>query len=273
MIGMKSCLLRRDGATTMSRQSGKKKKFLPSTDYSHFKPHRNTGEILEAKRLRPENARQLQKALSHGTEHIAGYFAWAENAKSWDTKKCLFWIQKIIREELPTEHYAFFLGEELVGIGSLRPHGDIRSVQMAYWVSKKYTKQGIGKSIAKTMENLAILYRPYQFIFIDHDSSNRSSGKIPQKLEYRFVGTFDSDIHAKCESGFWYSWVKENPRYSECLNERMCEIQFAILWCEMMRETQPEIYIEEYKQTHSEALKAFQKEKENVLTKNEDEVA
>jgi hypothetical protein len=53
----------------------------------------------------------------------------------------------------------------------------------------------------------------------------------------------------------------------------MCEIQFAILWCEMMRETQPEIYIDEYKQTHSEALKAFRKEKENVHTKNEDEVA
>ena len=53
----------------------------------------------------------------------------------------------------------------------------------------------------------------------------------------------------------------------------MCELQFAILWCEMMLETQPEIYIDEYKQTHSEALIAFQKEKENVLTKSEDEVA
>lgn len=251
---------------TMNRQSGKKKKFLPSTDYSHLKPHRNTGEILEAKRLKPEHARQLQIALNHGTEHIAGYFAWAENAKNWDTKRCLFWIRQINREKLPSEHYAFFLGKELVGIGSLRPHGDIRSVQMAYWVSKKYIQQGIGKSIAKTMEDLAIKYRPYQYIFIDHDSSNRSSGKIPQNLGYKFVGTFDSDIHAKKESGLWYSWVKENPRYSECANERMCEIQFAILWCEMMLETQPEIYIEEYKQTHSEALIAFQNEKENVRT-------
>jgi hypothetical protein len=116
----------------MSRQSGKKKKFLPSTDYSHLKPHRNTGEILEAKRLKPEHARQLQIALNHGTEHIAGYFSWAENAKGWDTKRCLFWIRQINREKLPSEHYAFFLGKELVGIGSLRPHGNIGSVQMAY---------------------------------------------------------------------------------------------------------------------------------------------
>ena len=263
---MRFCRLRKDGATRMSRQSGKRNKFLPSTDYSSLKPHRNTGEILEAKRLRPENARQLQKALSYGTEHIAGYFAWAENAKGWDTKRCLCWIQKIIKDKLPTEHYAFFLGDELVGIGSLRPHGHIRSVQMAYWVSKKYTQQGIGRSIAKTMENLAILHRPYQYIFIDHDSSNRSSGKIPQKLDYRFVGTFETDIHAKSETGYWYSWVKENPRYSECENERMCDLRFAILWCEMTLEMHPEIYKENYADTHIEAIREFEKEMTNVRT-------
>jgi hypothetical protein len=60
--------------------------------------------------------------------------------------------------------------------------------------------------------------------------------------------------------------VKENPRYSECENERMREIHFAILWCEMMLETQPEIYEEEYIQTHREAIKAFQMERENVRT-------
>lgn len=268
MIGMRSCHLRNDGATKMSRQSGKRNKFLPSGDFSHLKPHRNTGEFLEAKRLRPENARQLQKALSYGTEHIAGYFAWAENAKGWDTKRCLFWINRILRDKLPTEHYAFFLGEELVGIGSLRPHGHIRSVQMAYWVSKKYTQQGIGKSIAKTMENLAILHRPYQFIFIDHDSSNRSSGKIPQKLDYKFVGTFESTIHAKNETGFWYSWVKESERYSECLNERMRDLRYAILWCEMTFEMHPEIYEEEYAEVHSLALKEYRTEEENVRTIN-----
>lgn len=240
--------------------------FLPSTDYSNFKAHRNTGEILEAKRLKPEHARQLQKALSYGTEHIAGYFAWAENAEQWDTKRCLFWIQKIVREELPNEDYAFFLGTELVGIGSLRPHGNIRSVQMAYWVSKKYSNQGIGTSIAKTIENLAILHRPYQFIFIDHDSSNRTSGKIPQKLGYKFVGTFDSEIHAKNETGFWYSWVKESHRYSECKNDRMCNLYYAILWCEMVLEMQPEIYQSEYAQMHSTALEEYRIEETRVRT-------
>lgn len=259
---------------TMNNQSGNNERFLPvEEDYSGLKPHRNSGHTLEAKRLRPENARQLQKALSYGTEHIAGYFAWAENAKGWSTKQCLFWIQQILREELPSEHYAFFLGDEMVGIGSLRPHGHIRSVQMAYWVSKNYTQQGIGRSIARTMENLAIKHRPYQYIFIDHDSSNRSSGKIPQRLEYKFAGTFDSKIHAKKETGYWFSWVKESPRYSECSNERLMDLRFADLWCQMMLEMHPEIYYEEYEEQHREALEAYRIELEDVLTKDSKDIA
>ena len=257
----------------MSSQSENRDKFLPSTDYSGFKPHRNSKHIIEAKRLKPEYARDLQRALQTGTEHIAGYFSWAVGAESWDTKKALFWIQAQLREPLPSEHFAFYLGKELVGIGSLRPHGHYRSVQMAYWVSKKYKEQGIGKTIAKTMENLAIKHRPYQYIYIDHDSSNRSSGKIPQKLGYKFVGTFESEIHAKKESGLWYSHVKESPRYSECKNERMMDLRFVDLWCRMMLEMHPEIYKEEYSENHALALKEYKIEKENVLTKNEDEVA
>lgn len=258
----------------MSNQSDNSERFLPiEGDYSGLKPHRNSGHILEAKRLRPQNARQLQKALSYGTEHIAGYFAWAENAKGWSTKHCLFWIQQILREELPSEHYAFFLGDELVGIGSLRPHGHIRSVQMAYWVSKNYTQQGIGRAIAKTMENLAIKHRPYQYIYIDHDSSNSSSRKIPQGLKYKFAGTFDSQIHAKKESGYWFSWVKESPRYSECTNERLMDLRFADLWCQMMLEMHPEIYIEEYEGMHREALEAYQVEMDIVLTKDSKDIA
>jgi len=257
----------------MSSQSQDRDKFLPSTDYSHFKPHRNSKHIIEAKRLKPEYARDLQRALQTGTEHIAGYFSWAAGAESWDTKKSLFWIQAQLREPLPSEHFAFYLGNELVGIGSLRPHGHCRSVQMAYWVSNKYKEQGIGKTIAKTMENLAIKHRPYQYIYIDHDSSNRSSGKIPQKLGYKFVGTFDSKVHAKKESGLWYSHVKESPRYSECTNERLMDLRFANLWCEMIKEMHLEVYEESYESMHLEGLKLYREELEKVLTKNDDEVA
>jgi RimJ/RimL family protein N-acetyltransferase len=257
----------------MENHSSEFIKFLPEVDLTDFKPYGNSKHILELKRLRPEHALALQKALNRGTEHIAGYFAWAETADEWNTKNALFWIQAQVKEDLPSEHFAFFLGKDLVGMGSLRPNGHPRHVQMAYWVAKGYLHQGIGESIAKTIQKMALKHRPYQFIYINHDSSNRKSGAIPQKLEYRFVGTFDSPIHASKESGFWYSWVKESDRYSECINEKLMDLRFANLWCDMIKEMHIEIYEKTYASMHLEGLQKYQAELRNVLSKMEDNVA
>lgn len=250
----------------MEKLSSELIKFLPEVDLTDFKPYGNSKYVLELKRLRPEHALALQKALNRGTEHIAGYFAWAERASNWNTKQTLFWIQAQLREEMPAEHFAFFLGNDLVGMGSLRPYGHPRYVQMAYWVATGYLHQGIGESIARTIQAMALKHRPYQYIYINHDSSNRKSGAIPQRLGYKFVETFDSPIHAKLESGFWFSWVKESDRYSQCLNERLMDLRFAELWCQMILEMHPELYIELYKEQHQEALKLFAEEREKVLT-------
>ena len=250
----------------MENHSSELIKFLPDIDLSEFKPYGNSKHILELKRLRPDHALALQKALNRGTDHIAGYFGWAANAGSWSVKRTLFWIQAQLIEDLPSEDFAFFLGKDLVGMGSLRPYGHPRHVQMSYWVAKGYLHQGIGESIARTIQAMALKHRPYQFIYINHDSSNRKSGAIPQKLGYRFVKTFDSPIQAKMESGFWYSWVKESDRYSECINERLMDLRFACLWCEMIKEMHPDIYFEEYDAQHKNALDAYQIELENVHT-------
>lgn len=251
----------------MEKISSELIKFLPEIDLTDFKPYGNSKHILELKRLRPEHAVALQKALNTGTDHIAGYFAWAETAGSWNTKKALFWIQAQLRDGFPSEHFAFFLGKDLVGMGSLRPYGHPRHVQMAYWVAKGYLHQGIGESIARTIQAMALIHRPYQFIYINHDSSNRKSGAIPQRLGYRFVDTFDSPIQARLESGFWYSWVKESDRYSECVNERLKDLRFANLWCDMVKEMHIDIYEEDYASMHLEGLKLYKEELENVLTK------
>lgn len=257
----------------MGKLSSELIKFLPEVDLTDFKPYGNSKHILELKRLRPEHALALQKALNRGSEHIAGYFAWAETADKWNTKSALFWIQAQLRQGLPSEHFAFFLGKDLVGMGSLRPNGHPRHVQMAYWVAKGYLHQGIGESIARTIEVMALKHRPYQFIYINHDSYNRKSGEIPQRLGYKLAGTFDSPIHAKMESGFWYSWVKESDRYSECINERLMDLRFANMWCDMIKEMHLDIYQEMYEEMHSEGLKLYEAELAKVLTKNEDEVA
>jgi RimJ/RimL family protein N-acetyltransferase len=248
-------------------------KFLPEVDLTDFKPYGNSKHILELKRLRPEHALALQKALNKGTEHIAGYFSWAETAHRWNTKNTLFWIQAQLREGLPSEHFVFFLGKDLVGMGSLRPYGHPRYVQMSYFVSKGYLHQGIGESIARTIQAVALKHRPYQYIYINHDKSNKKSGAIPERLNYKFVETFNSPIQARLETGVWSSWMKESERYSDCENERLMDLRYVELWCLMVREMQPDVYLEMYGNLLEETRSLFLEEKNSVRTKNQGEVA
>lgn len=241
--------------------------FLPQADLSYFKPNPHSKHILECKRLKPEYAWALQKALNKGTDHIAGYFAWAENAYRWNTKNALVWIQAQLSEPLPSEYFAFFLGKELVGMGAIRPYFHPRHVQMSYWVSKGFLKQGIGECIALTIENLALKNRPYQYIYINHDSSNRASGSIPQKLGYSYAQHYMDRINAKSESGLWFSWVKESDRYANCINERLSDLRYADLWCQMIFEMHPNLYTKDYVELHQEAKENFAIEYEKVRTK------
>ena len=258
----------------MEKTSSELTKFNPEIDLSQYKPYKNSRFILEMKRLKPDHALALQKALKKGTEHIAGYFEWGKDASTWNTRRCLIWIQQQIKEELPREHFAFFLGPDLVGMGSLVGHLKTRHIQQMYWVSEGYRGQGIGESIALSLERLALLNRPYEAVFIEHDSSNRASGKIPQSLGYEFVGTFDVEIVTDKETGLWYSYLKKSDRYWDCPTERLKDLRFAELFCEMMKEMHPKIYEEIYKEAHLNAKNAFLAiTEESVRTNNQEDVA
>jgi hypothetical protein len=159
-------------------------------------------------------------------------------------------------------------------MGSLIGHLKSRHVQQMYWVSEGFRGQGIGESIALSLERLALFNRPYEAVFIEHDSSNTYSGKIPLALGYNFLGTFDSEVHAKKETGLWYSYVKWSTRYDNCSTERLKDLRYAELFCEMVQEMQPAIYEETYKESHLEAKKAFELEFElSVRTNDQEDVA
>ena len=256
----------------MEKFSSESIRFLPEVDLTDFKPYGESRHILEIQRLKPEHCLSLQRAMNKGSDHIAGYFAWAENAQLWNTKSALFWIQVQLKEQLPSEHFVFLLGKDLVGMGSLRPFGHPRHVQMAYWVAKGYLHQGIGESIARTIESMALNHRPYQYVYINHDSNNRASGAIPQRLGYQLLDTFNTEVSAKLESGFWFSWIKESSRYADCENERLRDLRYAILWCQMIKEMHPDIYMNEYAENHSLALKEYGIEQERVRTNNQNDV-
>lgn len=173
---------------------------------------------LRVERLSPLHAVDLQNVYKPGTEHIAEYFAWAKDAYKWSTKECLFWIQDSIQDPFPSEYFVFFSGKEMIGIGILGCYftgkggkEDARHTQMAYWVGKNYLGNGFGDRIVRIMEYIAFLFRNYEFMHLIHDSNNRKTSHMAQRLGYKFEEFYDSEILAINESGVYYSWVKANP--------------------------------------------------------------
>jgi hypothetical protein len=172
------------------------------------------------------NAAHLQSLFRPGTEHIAEYFVWGKNASNWSIKECLFWIQDLIREPAPSEHYAFFRGKNMVGFGALGAYNtgmgideDSKHIQLAYWVGKAHLRKGYGDRIVRIMEVIAFLHRSYDFLHLIHDSSNHKTAHMAQRLGYQFEEYYDAEIKARQESGLYYSWVKVNPNLNHVLTK------------------------------------------------------
>jgi RimJ/RimL family protein N-acetyltransferase len=51
----------------------------------------------------------------------------------------------------------------------------------------------------------------YDNVYYQYDSSNRRSGSLPKHLGYTYSHTFEDDIHAEGETGFWFSLKKSRP--------------------------------------------------------------
>lgn len=174
-------------------------------------PHRGSRFPLTHRRLRISDALILAKALRKDAKHLSGYVGWTQWSDQWNLKEVQEFVGQRVNDEAPREHFLFFLGEEFVGMGSLAPVGQLDEIQVALWVASKHQGNGIGSRIVATLEWYAFEAIGYSRIFYQHDSSNESSKKLPQKLGFVFSHTFDEEVTARNETGFWYSWVKERP--------------------------------------------------------------
>jgi RimJ/RimL family protein N-acetyltransferase len=105
----------------------------------------------------------------------------------------------------------FTIGREVVGFGSLAPMEHKRDVQVSLWVGLGHEGNGIGKWIVQILEFYAFHVFGYDYLYYQHDATNRKSGSLPRKLGFTYSHSFDSEISAKKESGFWFSWIKQRP--------------------------------------------------------------
>ena len=161
--------------------------------------------------IKPTDTLQLSRVIKQSKDHLKGYINWARSAGGWNFKTVQNFVNDMVNCEPPRMHLGFFLGKQLVGIGSLAPVDRLDAVQIALWVAKGFEGKGIGTRIASTMEVYAFEVFGYSRLYYQHDALNESSKRLPQKLGYRFSHTFEEEITAEDETGFWMSWVKDRP--------------------------------------------------------------
>jgi len=161
--------------------------------------------------LKETDAAILYPVMKRSGNAVKGYIEWGSDVASWSMNDLAKWVRACANDDLPRCHFLFSIGTEVVGIGSLAPFKHPRDVQVALWVAKGHQGKGIGKWICTILEFYAFNVFGYDQLFYNHDSSNRSSGKLPPSLGFEWVGTFDDDKHAQNETGYWYSWKKSRP--------------------------------------------------------------
>jgi RimJ/RimL family protein N-acetyltransferase len=166
---------------------------------------------LACRVLKETDAPILYPAMKKSAKDLRGYIGWAKYAPSWKIDTVQKFVLDHVNSDFPRFHLIFTIGYEVVGFGSLAPVDRSRSVQVALWVTSGHQGKGIGSWIVQVLEWYAFHVFGYDFVYYQHDATNRKSGAIPKKLGYKYSHTFDEEISAMSESGFWISHKKRRP--------------------------------------------------------------
>jgi ribosomal-protein-serine acetyltransferase len=161
--------------------------------------------------IKKSDTLEMARVIRSSAHHLKGFISWAKYANTWDFKQIQRFVNDHADPEPPRMHLVFLLGKRIVGMGSLAPMDKMNEVQISLWVAEGFHGKGIGTRIARTMEMYAFEVWGYSKLYYQCDASNEQSKRLPQKLGFRYSHTFNEEITAQNESGFWFSFVKERP--------------------------------------------------------------
>jgi len=167
---------------------------------------------LACRVIKSTDAPLLYPVMKKSAKHLRGYIDWAKYSPSWDIEDVQKFVKDHVESEWPRFHLIFTIGYEVVGFGSLAPVDRDRSCQVALWVGVDHKKRGIGAWIVQVLEWYAFHVFGYDHVYYQYDSSNRKSGSLPRQLGYTYSHDFNDEVHAKNETGYWFSFKKARPK-------------------------------------------------------------
>jgi RimJ/RimL family protein N-acetyltransferase len=165
------------------------------------------------RQLNEDDVAMMYIALSRNGKHIAKHLEWVGDLEGMSYSRAKELVTNFLLDP-ERYHYLFFLGGRFVGHGILVPIGDRpEHTQVILWVDERFTGQGIGKRITKTLEEIAFQQFGFEAIFYRFDKNNVASGKIAKRLLYFPHCEFEIDSPTKANSGVWSCRFKLNPSF------------------------------------------------------------
>jgi len=167
------------------------------------------------RKLTEDDIAMMYIAFHRNGKHIAKHLEWVGDLENISYQGAKNLIESFLLDP-ERQHYLFFVGGKFVGHGMLVPIGERpEHTQVILWVEEKYTGQGIGKRITRTLEAIAFEEFGFEALFYRFDRNNHASRKIAEDL--LFFPHCEQRVESPTldNSGVWSCRLKLNPSYLE----------------------------------------------------------
>ena len=171
------------------------------------------GEYI-VRKYEQSDAVALVTAVTESCEHLRPWMPWIRfEPQSVTQREALIKTWTDSWDGRTEFVMGIFLGNQVVGGTGLHLRGDVNTVEIGYWIHVDYIGKGIATRMSGALTETAFAIWPeIDTVVIVHDESNIASGKVPARLGFEHVFTWQREPEAPGESGVMYRWEKKRAK-------------------------------------------------------------
>ena len=169
-------------------------------------------EALVIRRLVPEDAPAIARAVTESFDHLRPFLPWVtpENATVEGQRRRLESREWAWTPD--AEHWGygvFAAGDETSRVGScgLHKRRGPQALEIGYWVHVAHLRRGIATAAARAMTDAGFAVKGVEAMEILCDVANHASAAVPRRLGYRLTDTIDHAAEAPGETGKRMVWT------------------------------------------------------------------
>ena len=152
----------------------------------------------------------LKRVLYENWSHLAYLFPPKTGNPFLDLMTVNRGVNKQRRSQPPEMHLVFFLGEEIVGQGSLL-HSHREHPQVSIWIDQKRTRKGLGDWILWQLEAIAFREMKAKRLLFQHHERNNAAFLLALRNGYTFEEKLLIGLIRGQNQEIWHSWQTAKP--------------------------------------------------------------